>query len=137
MPSRSRPQPLTDDERARIAATTIWLPIPNQQKPQANQENAPSLPSTSHAQSKQQPTSSALHQTLTTSLPPIEENDDFSECGGGLGGDKILTGNLSIQMSNPTPSLTSPSVSKAPVSGPCSTPVNKLTGNFHQISVFI
>ncbi|VUZ51672.1 unnamed protein product, partial [Hymenolepis diminuta] len=126
VPSRSRPQPLTDDERARIAATTIWLPIPNQQKSQPNQENAPSLPSTSYTQSIQQPTSSILHQTLTTSLPPIEENDDFSECG--LGGDKILTEDLSIQMSNPTPSLTSPSVSKAPVSGPCSTPVNKLTG---------
>ncbi|KAM3173850.1 hypothetical protein ACTXT7_011743 [Hymenolepis weldensis] len=135
MPSRSRPQPLTDDERARIAATTIWLPIPNQQIFQANQENVPSLPSTSQTQSKQQPISSAIHQTLTTSLPPIEENDNFSECGGGLGGDKILTGNLSIQMSNPTPSLTSPSVSKAPVSGPCSTPVNKLTGKIDSLAI--
>nr|CDS26108.1 conserved hypothetical protein [Hymenolepis microstoma] len=128
MPSRPRSQPLTDDERARIAATTIWLPIPNQQKPQDNQANVPSLPSTSQPQPLQQPTSSTLHQILTTSLPPIEENNDFPEFASGLGNDGICTGKPSIQISNLTPYRTSPSVSEAPMSGPCSTPLNKLTG---------
>ncbi|VDN98643.1 unnamed protein product [Rodentolepis nana] len=58
MSSRTRSQPLTDDERARIAATTIWLPLPNQPP------------------SSQQPKSA-----------PIEENNDVIECAGGSGDD--------------------------------------------------
>ncbi|KAM7538459.1 hypothetical protein Aperf_G00000078031 [Anoplocephala perfoliata] len=113
---KPRRQPMTADERARIAATTIWLPIPSQ-KPQ-NQEPP------SQFKSPLPPVAPPPRQTpRTDSLPPIEESDDFSGCGAD---DMILTGKPSVQMTNLT-DLASPNVSTLPA-GPCSTPLNKLIG---------
>ncbi|EUB60696.1 hypothetical protein EGR_04529 [Echinococcus granulosus] len=69
--SSSRAAPMSESERARIAATTIWLPLPNQQ--------CASTPDRQHPQ-RMQP------QIL--SLPPPDERSE------------ILTGNPAVRLSS-------------------------------------